>query len=80
MYWGRDSDGQLGNGDDGGTDQHGPITVPGISNVTMVAGGSYHTCAMVADGGIKCWGYGGEGQLGNGGTASASSPVDVVGF
>ena len=32
---------------------------------------------MLSDGTVKCWGRGGEGQLGNGSTSNQSSPVSV---
>ena len=34
--------------------------------VSKLALGSYHSCALLTDGGIKCWGNGGSGRLGYG--------------
>lgn len=34
--------------------------------VTQLAVGDYHSCAVFSGGRCRCWGYGGEGQLGNG--------------
>ncbi len=48
----------------------------GYSAVT-IALGSYHTCAIVSGGGVKCWGYNGYGQLGIGGSSDRYSPADV---
>lgn len=52
---------------------------PIIVEATVTAGG-IHTCGLTASGQAYCWGYGGEGQLGNGALATLSTtPVPVVG-
>jgi alpha-tubulin suppressor-like RCC1 family protein len=38
--------------------------VPGISGVTSLGTGTNHTCVVVPDGAVRCWGYNAEGQLG----------------
>jgi alpha-tubulin suppressor-like RCC1 family protein len=37
-----------------------------------------HTCAVLRDGTVRCWGYNGNGQLGNNTYTSSASPVTVV--
>jgi alpha-tubulin suppressor-like RCC1 family protein len=77
--WGNNANGQLGIGNT--TQQLSPVDVSGLSSGVMaiVAGDSY-TCALTTAGGVKCWGYNSNGQLGNGNTTQQLSPVDVVGL
>jgi alpha-tubulin suppressor-like RCC1 family protein len=46
-----------------------------------VASGSFHSCARLAAGGVRCWGDNTFGQLGNGSTTTApvTTPVAVLG-
>ncbi|MGC9079610.1 MAG: hypothetical protein ACP5G1_02615, partial [Nanopusillaceae archaeon] len=69
--------GQLGDGTYF-TDRYTPVTVQGISNVIAIATGEEHTCAVFSDKTVKCWGYNGFGQLGDGADISKSTPVTVV--
>jgi len=46
--------------------------------VTDVALGYAHTCALLADGDIWCWGRGTSGQLGDGKLSNSFTPVRVV--
>jgi alpha-tubulin suppressor-like RCC1 family protein len=72
--WGQNDNGQLGLGDqmDRGsqTGQMGsnlPFTDLGnFEAATQIATGRYNTCAILADGGVKCWGVNSSGQLGLG--------------
>lgn len=45
--------------------------------VHEVVAGDFHTLAKCRDGGIYCWGYGLEGQCGNGATMNIRTPRRV---
>jgi len=49
-----------------------------LRGVTQITAGGFHTCALTTSGGAKCWGYGGDGQLGNGVLSTQNTPVDVT--
>jgi alpha-tubulin suppressor-like RCC1 family protein len=76
--WGRNDEGQIGNGDSGaGVDQLQPIQV-NIGTVRDVAAGHLHTCALTTDDVVYCWGLNNRGQLGTGDTTSQATPTPVV--
>ncbi|MEU4217555.1 hypothetical protein [Actinoplanes sp. NPDC026623] len=74
--WGYGLDGALG---DGGTASRlTPVQVraPGGVVFTRLAAGGSHTCGISGTR-TYCWGLGNDGRLGNGGTASQNTPVQV---
>jgi alpha-tubulin suppressor-like RCC1 family protein len=78
--WGHNEYGQLGDGTT--RDSAVPVRVVGLdSGVVAVGAGFQHTCAMLGGGGLMCWGYNFEGQLGIGASTLSSSPkpLRVVG-
>jgi hypothetical protein len=74
LCWGKNTYGQLGDGTL--VDSDAPVAVVGLPDAAVaVSAGDHFTCALVLGGEVSCWGYGRQGQLGNG--AMADSPVPV---
>jgi hypothetical protein len=75
--WGSNSDGQLG--DETTSDRSSPVqTVTYGTDWKQVDGGQYESAAIKNDGTCWVWGYGENGELGDGTAISKSSPVQTV--
>jgi hypothetical protein len=76
--WGRNTRGQLGDGTSN-TFSSTPVPVSGMTNAAAVSGGGWHTCALLQDGRVQCWGENDHGQIGS--TLPFSNvPVTVAGI
>ena len=78
--WGFGRTAQLGNRRvDNIGDDESPGTVPPVKlgagrTATAISAGGYHTCAILNDGNVRCWGYGFYGALGNPGDPNHAEP------
>jgi alpha-tubulin suppressor-like RCC1 family protein len=86
--WGYNTRGQVGDGTSG-SNRLTPVAVSGLSNAVAIAGGGYHTCALLSDGSGRCWGWNSGGQLGDGTSSGpemcgsypcSTTPVAVFGL
>ncbi len=76
--WGANEYGELGDGEiaDLLEATPEPHQVVGIENAVAVSAGGQFSCAVLETGAVKCWGYDGEGQLGDG-KSSVENPFPV---
>ncbi|MGA2927597.1 MAG: RCC1 repeat-containing protein, partial [Solirubrobacteraceae bacterium] len=92
--WGGNLDGELGHGTRTGPQLCGavrdpcsrtPVSVVGLDHVTRISAagnihqGNDHVCALLSDATVRCWGYGYDGELGNGRSYNSSRPVLAAG-
>jgi alpha-tubulin suppressor-like RCC1 family protein len=84
--WGDNSGGVLGLGDKNhhgdGPDEMGDnlrtVNLGTNKTAEAIAAGEVHTCAILNDGSVKCWGFNGSGQLGLGDTIGrGAEPTDM---
>jgi alpha-tubulin suppressor-like RCC1 family protein len=81
--WGSNGNGQLGNGTT--TSSLSPVPVLGVGGgglltevTSLTASSSGTVCALLSSTGVDCWGNNDYGQLGDGSTTDANTPVEVV--
>ncbi|RZD44960.1 MAG: hypothetical protein CXT68_08985 [Methanobacteriota archaeon] len=74
--WGWNNGGQLGDGTT--TQRNTPTQTSSLGNgrtAVAISSGSRHTCALLDDGTVSCWGYNGYGGLGDGTTTQRNTPT-----
>jgi cysteine-rich repeat protein len=85
VCWGSNFQGQLGGGETAPSTSSRPLYVhtdsgssTPLPDVARIGLGGNHSCAVMTDTRLKCWGWGVDGQLGNGGTDSQDTPTYVM--
>ena len=76
--WGSNASGQLGNGST--ASKSSPVPIGAATSWTAISVAGYNASSFslgVSGGALFAWGFNGKGQLGDGTTASKSSPVPV---
>ena len=74
--WGFSGNGQAGYGttdtigDDETPASAGALALGVGETATAIVTGDYHTCALLREGSVRCWGFGADGRLGYGNTSS----------
>lgn len=77
--WGGNGNGRLG--DNSQSSRLTPVDVYGLtSGVVSIGVSSSHSCALTQTAGVKCWGYNGQNQLGDGTAYERWTPVTVGGL
>lgn len=76
--WGRDNNGQLGNGAVS-ADQPSPVAVTSTLPWSKISVRGNISCGIKVDGSAWCWGIGSGGAIGNGGGSDVNVPTQVSG-
>lgn len=77
--WGSNAFGQIGDGSR--TTRISPVVVSGLeTGVMQVALGAAHSCALMSDRSVRCWGTNARGELGDGSGEEHLTPVEVKGL
>jgi alpha-tubulin suppressor-like RCC1 family protein len=80
ISWGDNSAGQLGINSTSPSNSYTPFTVHAtwpVSKPMAVLRGQHNTAALKSDGTVWAWGYGANGQMGNGTTTTSYAPVQA---
>jgi alpha-tubulin suppressor-like RCC1 family protein len=77
--WGENANKQIGN-EDTSLDFTEPQSITGIDNAIDISCGKWHTCALLANSAVVCWGDNWHGQLGNNSYKDSALPVEIEGM
>jgi len=76
--WGRNDHGQIGEDPRQRASINTPLNVPGLQSVVQIAAGAFHTCALLVDGSVQCWGLNRDYELGAPGVPDAGDSFTPI--
>jgi alpha-tubulin suppressor-like RCC1 family protein len=76
--WGSNALGQLGQGDGSPASSIDPVQVKGLLSAQSIRLGDQHTCALLNDTTLLCWGTNVSGTVGNGSPMNANLPLQIL--
>jgi alpha-tubulin suppressor-like RCC1 family protein len=76
--WGARANGRLGDGGATTGFTGASVAVSGITDAVDLEVGEFHSCALLGDGTMACWGGGSSGALGDGSSADSARPTTVL--
>ena len=80
LCWGLNDSGQVGVGSIATTIHSTPQTVTSLATTVVgIDAGQSHSCAVLSNGGARCWGFNNWGQLGDNSETDRYAPVNVFG-
>jgi alpha-tubulin suppressor-like RCC1 family protein len=77
--WGENGSAQTGN-QDPSPPLASPVKALGLGSVTAVGTGQHHSCAVLADSTVRCWGLNVSDQLGGSSEDTSDVPVEAAGL
>ena len=79
--WGDNTDGQIGDGTNSNRNSPVQTSTFGIGRTAVaISSGNSHTCALLDDKSVSCWGNNGNGRLGDGTTTKRNTPTLTSAF
>jgi alpha-tubulin suppressor-like RCC1 family protein len=79
VCWGEDDNGRCGENDGVNVNLSAPTPVVGAAGYTEIDGGDAYSCGLLSSGAVACWGYSGQGEIGDGSSNQRLTTTDAAG-